>query len=344
MVRKVDLREAQPSEKERKILEEYGFVRIPMDTPYQVPPVNAILVLGDPPSLIDAGMPYKNNLEIVTRTLEKYGYRLEDLAEIYLTHPHVDHIGMAGKLAELTGAKLRTWEKAQHRFENYMKFWHIDRASFLELLSRSDVKESLIEKIRDLPTHFNEQRDKIKKIDQPFVAEEPLKMAGGRVVHPLHVPGHTPWCIAYWFSDVGVLISGDTLLEHITANPLIYPKDAAPSEWQGIEVFRRSLQRLLELPIKWVIPGHGRTFSGHEKTIKRALRQQLRRQERLLQRLEEKALTAYELAILSFGEEVVENSLFLVMSEVIRHTEWLASKGLIEIEKQGTLWRYKKIS
>ena len=342
MAKIMTMEEAQPSEDEKILLEEHGLVRIPMDTPFSVPPVNSILVLGDRPSLIDAGMCYGDNFEHLKEVLSNYGYDIKDLAEVFLTHPHVDHIGLAGKLIQSSSVKICTWEKGVHRYEQYMEFWHKDRASFLELLSRSDVKRILTDKIKKTPSHLDGVVERIKKVDRPFKSEEPLEMVGGRQVYPLHVPGHTPWCIAYWFPDTGVLVSGDALLEYITANPLIYPDDAAPAGWQGIEVFRYSLERLLDLPIKLVVPGHGRAFSGYEMTIRRALRQQLRRQERFLRRLET-PLTAYELAVLSFGEEIVENSLFLVMSEVTRHMEWLASKGMVEIEK-GTLWRYKNAS
>lgn len=66
--------------------------------------VQAFLVQGERPILIDALMP--GNAQRVIHTLADQGLAPADLALILITHAHADHIGSAAALKALTGAPI----------------------------------------------------------------------------------------------------------------------------------------------------------------------------------------------------------------------------------------------
>ena len=73
--------------------------------------VNVYLVEdGDSVTLVDCGMWHPgepdDGLATLRHALNTRGYVLEDISRIFITHAHIDHYGMAGRLMELTGAEL----------------------------------------------------------------------------------------------------------------------------------------------------------------------------------------------------------------------------------------------
>ncbi|MGH8919869.1 MAG: MBL fold metallo-hydrolase, partial [Actinomycetes bacterium] len=46
-----------------------------------------------------------NGLAALTRGLDQAGYELRDISRIIITHAHIDHYGLAGRLMEVSGAE-----------------------------------------------------------------------------------------------------------------------------------------------------------------------------------------------------------------------------------------------
>jgi len=80
---------------------------------------------------------------------------------------------------------------------------------------------------------------------------------GDRVFEVLHVPGHSPGCIALWERETGVLLSGDAVYD----GPLV--DDAYHSH---VPTYMESMQRLRELPVAVVHGGHFASF-GRERFL-----------------------------------------------------------------------------
>ena len=64
--------------------------------------VNAFLLRGTRPVLLDTGFP--GSAPKILSALQKEGYRPWELALIVITHAHLDHTGSAATLAGATGA------------------------------------------------------------------------------------------------------------------------------------------------------------------------------------------------------------------------------------------------
>ncbi|MGY5874753.1 MAG: MBL fold metallo-hydrolase [Candidatus Thorarchaeota archaeon] len=75
----------------------------------------------------------------------------------------------------------------------------------------------------------------------------------GEEIQILSVPGHTPGDIAVYHPRSKVLFAGDAILEGM--DPYVRPDSIKISTWI------KNLERLKELDIEWVCPGHGKLAS-----------------------------------------------------------------------------------
>lgn len=157
---------------------------------------------------------------------------------LYLTHAHCDH--MAG---------LDVFREA---FPGVPVFQHALEVSWL-----SDPQLNLSAWV-GLPA--------TARPAEHLVAEDQSFPLGPATVKVLHVPGHSPGSVAYWFEDEGEVISGDVL----------FRSGVGRWDFPGCDrsALRRSLERLCSLPDGTrVRPGHGgSTTIGKEKATNPYLR------------------------------------------------------------------------
>lgn len=316
-----------------------GFSRIPLPTAFPIPPINVILVQGpEGNALIDTGMEAQDSLLRLEIALQWRGLRWTDLNAVYFTHPHLDHFGLAAELAQRSGATLHAWQPSAHRFENRHEHFAQEQAAYEVWLSEGGFAGA------DYPRPtYNIDSLKAPTITGFVPLGEEFSLVGHRA-QAFHVPGHSPWCIAYWFPEARFLVSGDFLLEHISPNSIVYPAEAADPDWQGLTVYRRSLSSVEHLPVERVIPGHGHTFSDSQKAIGMIRLHQEQRRKRVSQRLQEEgSMTLHELGLALFGTRPLQSSLYLVFSELYRHVEWLEQDNLVEVSHHNGLrhiqWR-----
>ena len=83
---------------------------------------------------------------------------------------------------------------------------------------------------------------------EQFVSDDTI-LDLGEEIHILSIPGHTPGDIAVYHPRSKVLFAGDAILEGM--DPYIRPDSIS------IETWISNLNRLKELDIEWVVPGHG---------------------------------------------------------------------------------------
>jgi hypothetical protein len=94
-----------------------GVTRVPLPIGiHGIESVNAyVLADGDRVTLVDCGVwradPDDDGLPALERGLHDAGYALADVSRIIVTHAHIDHYGLAGRLMELTGAELYMQER-----------------------------------------------------------------------------------------------------------------------------------------------------------------------------------------------------------------------------------------
>ncbi|WP_326542974.1 MBL fold metallo-hydrolase [Pseudorhodoferax sp.] len=92
-----------------------------------------------------------------------------------------------------------------------------------------------------------------------------LLVVGGRAWEIIAAPGHDPDMVMLFDRAHGVLISADALWEN--GFGVIFPEIAGEP---GFDDMHAVLDRIARLPVRLVIPGHGRPFADVEAALQRA--------------------------------------------------------------------------
>ena len=114
-----------------------------------------------------------------------------------------------------------------------------------------------------------------------------IDLDGGVKVQVITTPGHSVDSVSYYLEDEGVLFSGDTLLGSSTTTI------------RNLGPYRRSLQRLLDLPNLTVIcPGHGAIVNDPRERLQMYIDHRNQREEQVLKALAGgKQLTSWEIML-----------------------------------------------
>ena len=182
------------------------------------------------PAIVDTGIA-SSPAEGMVPALEVLGRRIEDVRWILLTHGHIDHVGGAHALWELTGRRAQVV---------------IHEADAPMLRSRrAHVEEYLEGRGRYLNDPEGEARVTaagnavISGEMEPTMlvrGGETISLGGGVTVTVHAIPGHTPGSVAYVVDGQGDVFVGDAVQVHGAANG--FPGYVDPAS------YRRSLEHL----------------------------------------------------------------------------------------------------
>lgn len=184
------------------------------------------------------------------------GDRFEDPVGAVVTHAHSDHMGglyefterlaHAAEIDEL----MRPAHPAGLRASDYEPEFRAEMAVHGFPL-RDVMLDALPSPGFDIDAFATEPCRPTRLIDEGDVID-----LGDRRFEVLHLPGHTPGSIGLWDEASGTLFSGDTVFVDA---PLL---DDLPGS--DVASYRRTMQRLRDLPVCVVHAGHERSFGRPE--------------------------------------------------------------------------------
>jgi glyoxylase-like metal-dependent hydrolase (beta-lactamase superfamily II) len=215
-------------------------------------------------ALMDPGLPGPSSWDALVARLAVAGLRPADVHTVFVTHSHVDHFGLAGRLGRegRSGLELITHEA-------FAAPW---RRGHGEDLILADVDLDDVDERdpyegetpwgrtwRPPPDVHREEFHQHFERPQPtrYVRNgEPLKLAG-REMFVIHSPGHTLDHICLHDPEEGVLFSGDHILPSIT--PHI---SGIGSGRDPLDLFEESLEKVGGMSgVRIVLPAHGNPFT-----------------------------------------------------------------------------------
>ncbi|MGW4338036.1 MBL fold metallo-hydrolase [Rhodococcus koreensis] len=164
------------------------------------------------PAIVDTGIA-TSPAEGMAPALEALGRRIEDVRWILLTHGHIDHIGGAHALWELTGrrAQVVIHEADAHLLRSRQA--HVD-----EYLS---VRGQYLHDPEGEAKQIAATHAVISGEMEPTMlvrGGETLSLGGGVTVTVHSVPGHTPGSVAYVVDGRNSVFVGDAVQVHGAAN------------------------------------------------------------------------------------------------------------------------------
>ena len=199
---------------------------------------NNILIKGKPNVIIDTS--YCKSEEETESIFSFCGMKPDDLDMIVNTHNHADHTGGNNKLQLLSGAKIAMHEYDAHYVNLWdesglnldFSAWELPKFSVTNILSHGDI-------LSFPPFEFK----------------------------VLHTPGHSGGCIVLYDSKYELLLSGETILNHDFGSVHCFREGN-----RALFDMRESIESLVNLPIKLILPAHGEPITDPQKCIDGCLR------------------------------------------------------------------------
>jgi glyoxylase-like metal-dependent hydrolase (beta-lactamase superfamily II) len=195
------------------------------------------------PAIVDTGVA-SSPAEGMGPALDALGRRIEDVRWILLTHGHVDHVGGAHALWELTGRRAEVVIAEADAPLLRSRRAHVER--YL------DVRQRYLRDPEGEATQTAMAAGAISGELEPTVlvrGGETLDLGGGVTVSVHAVPGHTPGSVAYVVDGQDDVFVGDAVQVHGAANGFPGYEDPA--------AYRTSLEHLRDV----VRPRH--LYLGH---------------------------------------------------------------------------------
>ncbi len=298
-------------------IEEIGndIYKVVLPQPFYAP--NNIYILnGKEPAMIDSG--FILNLGLLQRAMKRINLSLSKIQHIFYTHNHLDHIS-----ASLT---LRAYTNAKHYGMNGMaKFvgsFPVHNEFFQRTMNRLLYKaiphpEKRKKEINQSEKGYMEllaalkgskKTNPILKMDVELVEGDVIDI-GDRLIGFMHTPGHNLWHLSPYILGEGIYFTGDLVLQNISS---IY------AEFDGnLSHYHKSLERLLKIPIKRLLPAHGSEPEDPKRAIKILIKTLNYHERGVIRRLKIGPHDLHELAVEAMGEKIAGSPYYVVALAII---------------------------
>ncbi|MCI2414657.1 MAG: MBL fold metallo-hydrolase [Candidatus Aramenus sp.] len=180
--------------------------------------------------LIDTSLP--ENLDELERRLKAWGYSIEDVSDVVVTHFHPDHYGNAEEIRRRAKAKV---------YAHYLEDVVEGEITYSQAKEEFNVSEEDFER--------TVKRISAYKLPKPTVD---VSLRGGERIgdfQVIHTPGHTKGHVVLF--DGQVLVTGDAVRNYNGLRPPV--KFFCWDYQKAVEQFHF----LLNLPYRFLIPYHG---------------------------------------------------------------------------------------
>lgn len=302
--------------------------------------VNVYLFVEPEPVLIDAGYNSAVAWDALQHGLAAHNLRAADLQRVIITHPHVDHYGLAARIAR--AGRAQVWmanrgvqwlyefpAQQQRRIEYY-------REVFLPALGLTPgATQQFLAWMQGVRTKWEPiPTERIVS----FALDEPLAL-GGLDWQVLHLPGHDSHLTAFYQPQTRQLLAADALIIP-TATAVVDAPPAGKPRALALPQMTNSLERLAALAVDIVYPGHGAPFADHRTVIARQLARIEQRTEECWRYVRAGVETAAELFARLYGERAASvgpAGLWMVVGYLDR----LVVSGRATLHEVDGVWRYQ---
>jgi glyoxylase-like metal-dependent hydrolase (beta-lactamase superfamily II) len=299
--------------------------------------VNALLLTGEPLTLVDTGLLRPDSLAALEAGLARHGYAVADLAQLVITHAHLDHFGAAAALARASGARLLGDAGGAAAMARFEQDWEATHAYRLALFAAAGAPAELIADARRWGARYRVQGEPVAL--DVGLAEGDRVWMGGHDWVAVSVPGHAASSIALYDAARGLLLSGDILLGAGASNVTLHRvgDGRLPAGWQL--TILDSLRRLAALPLRRVYPGHGRVIDDPAGVIAERIARAEARLAQVRGWLAERPLTAYEVSLRLYAPPVATS--WVGLSAALGYVDALEARGEAAVEEAGGVRRYR---
>ena len=303
--------------------------------------------LNDQNILIDAGLNMGNWSKIFFTALADTNIDIEDIDYCFITHLHMDHIGLVKTLKRKNPKLKIVINDITHKIFQ----WETHDSSMNELISEAN-------KIASMMIKYGISKEQSKRVVQFFTFwPKFLRYQKADIIvrdkdtfldnlDIIWTPGHSFGHTCIYNQKSKHLFSGDHILSRITphiGNFLI--PNALKEEYEEydfnniLDLYLKSLEKIEKLNPKIIFPAHQKIIYDSHKRILEIKEHHENRLSEISSLIKEKPMTPFKISQIHFGTELDEINSFLALSEVLGHLFYLEDLGKIsKFEKNGQIF------
>ncbi len=310
----------------QKITDNFYMITLPM--PFRLQHVHAFALIHDRGvALFDTGVNTPEAFAKLETSLRSVGRTVRDIDQLFITHFHTDHCGIAGRIKDISGAVIAMSEIDRQRIHSDQE-GKLDVTRVRRFYLEQGVTEKFIDSLMELLAYF-------RKATIPFrvdisLANHERRRVGDMEFEVIPVPGHTSGQVCFFFPKEKILLSGDHILPQITPN--LSPDPYNPG-FRPLKSFLDSLQTVKELPVDKVYPSHGEPFENLKARIQEIEEHHGERKNLLLDFVRKGPKSTFLFSLDIFGGNLPEFDQFLAINETYAHLIELQEEGLVKREK-----------
>lgn len=308
--------------------------RIVVPLPLALRSANAWLFPGRQPALVDCGVGTAEGHAALLAGVRQHKVDPSRL-RLYVTHGHIDHAGNAAALRREHGVELAAPRVEAPFLETFRHDAARRAAAFSRALARHGAPPEAVAASRDRAAHMDPWME-----DVPISRElrDGDRLLLGDTEATAHItPGHTPGSTVFLTAD-NDLLTGDTLLEHITSNAI----ELLERDKGRYAQYLRTLDGLRRFVGARALPGHHDPFNLTDALLDDHLEKHERRSRKVLERLD-RPKTAWQL-LYEVLPHLAHDQTFLGMCEVVGHLHRLELDGKVRmVEGEDGLRRFSRV-
>jgi glyoxylase-like metal-dependent hydrolase (beta-lactamase superfamily II) len=291
--------------------------------------VNSYVIKGpDHNLIIDTGMNREECLKEMQAGLNSIGIDLRK-TDFFITHMHTDHLGLISNL--VTDGSTVYFNQ---RDVDGIEFFDRRRDDFMHFARMNGFPEDELQTIlNNHPGHKYRSRGHLAFT---FLREDNTISIGDYVFRCEETPGHTKGHMCLYEPNRKVFIAGDHILNKITPNIQLWS-----DEWNPLKEYLASLDKVYQLDVELVLPGHGPVFRNCKERTNELRYHHEERLGEVLSLLDKRGITAYETASRMSWDIAAEYDSwdrfpalqkFFATGEAIAHLKYLEEKAIIRKE------------
>jgi glyoxylase-like metal-dependent hydrolase (beta-lactamase superfamily II) len=219
--------------------------------------VYAFALAGGGVGLIDAGWDSEPGWDALTAGLARLGAAVTDVRGVLVTHLHFDHLGLAGRIRQASGAwiAMHPADAVTVRRLNGRTVAAVvaDEVDFLVRLGADPEEARADAEDPEAMEPFARMAAPDRLLDDGDLAD-----LSGWQLRALHTPGHTPGHLCFSEERTGLLFSGDHVLPRISPN-ISTTGEGLPDPLRS---YLTSLAAVRDLAPSEVLPAHEWRFDG----------------------------------------------------------------------------------
>jgi glyoxylase-like metal-dependent hydrolase (beta-lactamase superfamily II) len=297
-------------------------VRVVVPLPLALRSANAWLFPGREPALVDCGVGTPEGHAALLAGIRGAGVDPARL-RLLVTHGHIDHAGNAAALRSAHGVRLLAPREEAPFLETFRRDAQRRSDAFARAMARHGAPPGAVQASRERAARLDAWME-----DVPIAEDlrDGQRLLLGDTDAAAHLtPGHTPGSTVFLTAD-NDLLSGDTLLEHITSNAI----ELLDRDKGRYAQYLRTLDGLRRFVGCQVLPGHHEPFRLTDALLDSHMEKHGRRSGRVLAALDAPR-TAWEL-LPRVLPHLAHDQVFLGMCEMVGHLTRLELEGKVRVQ------------